>query len=152
VTSKFVAVPARSLRCLIDVGRPGLSAERAAIRDPGVRSPAVIGWSWMYHCGGTAFGQGPTSMHGEYKVPGGKLVVADLEIHDGKLTDVVISGDFFLEPAEALARITRSLQNLPADSTEEEIAEQVRRSLEPGVEMIGFSAEAVAIAVRRAIE
>lgn len=90
-------------------------------------------------------------MHGEYKTPGGKLVVSDLEIRDGKLTDVVISGDFFLEPAEALAPITQSLQNLPADSSQEEIAEQVRRSLEPGVEMIGFSPEAVAIAVRRAI-
>ncbi len=36
-------------------------------------------------------------MHGEYKVPGGKLVVADVEVRDGRLADVRISGDFFLE-------------------------------------------------------
>ena len=36
-------------------------------------------------------------MHGEYKVPGGKLVVVDLDVVDGFLRDVIVSGDFFLE-------------------------------------------------------
>ena len=36
-------------------------------------------------------------MHGEYKTPGGKLIVADLNIRDGKLTNVGVSGDFFLD-------------------------------------------------------
>lgn len=35
-------------------------------------------------------------MHGEYKVPGGKLVVADLEVQDDCLSHVSISGEFFL--------------------------------------------------------
>ncbi|MCL2422876.1 MAG: lipoate--protein ligase family protein, partial [Micrococcales bacterium] len=48
-------------------------------------------------------------MHGEYKVPGGKLVVVDVEVVGGRLTDVVVSGDFFLEPDEALDVIARSL-------------------------------------------
>ena len=55
-------------------------------------------------------------MHGEYKVPGGKLVVADLEVRDGRLADVRISGDFFLEPPEALDAINRGLNGLPADT------------------------------------
>ena len=46
-------------------------------------------------------------MHGEYKVPGGKLVVADVEVRDGRLADVRISGDFF--PPEALEAINRGL-------------------------------------------
>ena len=41
-------------------------------------------------------------MHGEYKVPGGKLVVADLDVTEGRLAGVRISGDFFLEPDSAL--------------------------------------------------
>lgn len=90
-------------------------------------------------------------MHGEYKTPGGKLVVSDLNVRDGKLTNVIISGDFFLEPPEALSIITRSIENLSASSTEEQIAERVRRSVPLDVEMIGFSPEAVAKAVRRAI-
>ena len=37
-------------------------------------------------------------MHGEYKVPGGKLVVVDFTVVDGRFSGVQISGDFFLEP------------------------------------------------------
>ena len=41
-------------------------------------------------------------MHGEYKVPGGKLVVVDLEQRDGRIADFHLAGDFFLEPDDAL--------------------------------------------------
>ena len=91
-------------------------------------------------------------MHGEYKTPGGKLVVADLDVLDGKIVGPVISGDFFLEPPEALTQITLALEQLPANSNEEVIAAAIRAAVEPGVEMIGFSPEAVARAVRRAVE
>ena len=37
-------------------------------------------------------------MHGEYKVPGGKLVVVDLEVDQDVLVNVTLSGDFFLDP------------------------------------------------------
>ncbi len=90
-------------------------------------------------------------MHGEYKTPGGKLVVSDLVVRDGVMVDVVISGDFFLEPAEALAQINASIENLPANTTEDEIARHVRDAVAGDVQMIGFSPEAVARAVRRAV-
>jgi hypothetical protein len=90
-------------------------------------------------------------MHGEYKTPGGKLVVVDLDVVDGKIAHPIISGDFFLEPPEALSEIDRALDQLPAASSEDAIASRIRETLEPGVEMIGFSPEAVARAVRRAL-
>ncbi|MNK54079.1 hypothetical protein D3C87_730530 [compost metagenome] len=90
-------------------------------------------------------------MHGEYKVPGGKLVVADLEVRDGRLADVRISGDFFLEPPEALEAINRGLNGMPADSAELELAVAVQSALPPNAEMFGFSAEAVAVVLRRAL-
>jgi hypothetical protein len=90
-------------------------------------------------------------MHGEYKTPGGKLVVSDLTVRDGKLRDVVISGDFFLEPPEALSLIVESVENLSADSTEDEIADHIRNAVSGDVAMIGFSPEAVAKAIRRAV-
>jgi lipoate-protein ligase A len=90
-------------------------------------------------------------MHGEYKTPGGKLVVIDFEVVDGKIAHPSVSGDFFLEPPEALAEIDRALDQLPASAGEDEIAERIRTALEPGVAMIGFSPEAVARAVRRAL-
>ena len=46
-------------------------------------------------------------MHGEYKVPGGKLVVADLNVTDGCLADVCISGDFSWSPIPRWMQSTR---------------------------------------------
>jgi lipoate-protein ligase A len=90
-------------------------------------------------------------MHGEYKVQGGKLVVVDLDNINDRLTNVQVHGDFFLEPAEALDDIRTSLEGLPVISTVEDIVAAIRAGLRPGAEMIGFSPEAVAIAVRRAL-
>ena len=90
-------------------------------------------------------------MHGEYKTPGGKLVRVDVEVTDGALRDVVVSGDFFLYPEEALEGITGALQGIPADLTEGEIAQRVGAEIRPGTEWLGSSPEALAIAVRRAL-
>lgn len=90
-------------------------------------------------------------MHGEYKTPGGKLVVVDLELEDGHLVRVQVSGDFFLEPEEALEAINGALEGLPREATEAEIARRVQAALGPEVVMLGFSPEAVAVAVRRAL-
>jgi lipoate-protein ligase A len=91
-------------------------------------------------------------MHGEYKMPGGKLVVADLEVRNGKLTRVRISGDFFLEPDSALTLIDVALEGLPADAGDKRHAEALREALGSNVRMYGVSPEAIAVAVQRALE
>lgn len=91
------------------------------------------------------------SRHGEYKVPGGKLVVADFDVVAGHLAHVSISGDFFLEPDDALAAINTSLEGLPAEAMPGEIAAAVSASLAPETVMFGFSPEAVAVAIRRGL-
>lgn len=90
-------------------------------------------------------------MHGEYKMPGGKLVVIDLEVHDGQLANVQLSGDFFLEPDSALATINRTLTGQPQHASETELAAAVQQALAPDVMMYGISPEAIAVAVRRAL-
>ncbi|MDT0449063.1 lipoate--protein ligase family protein [Streptomyces hesseae] len=90
-------------------------------------------------------------MHGEYKVPGGKLVVVDLEVEDGSLRDVRVAGDFFLEPDEALLDINRALEGAPADTPAPELAARIDAALPEGTVMFGFSSEAVGVAVRRAL-
>lgn len=92
-----------------------------------------------------------TRLHGEYKVPGGKLVVVDLEVANGRFANVSLSGDFFLEPDEALQDINRALTGLPDQSTAADIAAAVTADLPEGAVLFGFSAEAVAITVRRAL-
>jgi lipoate-protein ligase A len=91
------------------------------------------------------------SVRGEYKVPGGKLVAAEVEVGDGTLNSVHISGDFFLEPDDALARIDHALTGLPEDSPVDRMSAVIRAAVGPDAHMIGFDADAVAIAVRRAV-
>ncbi|WP_035749095.1 lipoate--protein ligase family protein [Arthrobacter sp. 35W] len=93
----------------------------------------------------------PAALHGEYKVHGGKLVVADLSVVEGRLAQVSISGDFFLEPDEALADINAALEGQPAEAPAAELAAAIDAALPAGVVLFGFSAQAVAVAVRRAL-
>lgn len=91
-------------------------------------------------------------MHGEYKMPGGKLIVVDLTVIDGCLAQVQVSGDFFLEPDDALHAIDAALEGQSAQADEHLLAAAVRAQLAPGVMMYGISPEAIAVAVRRAID
>lgn len=90
--------------------------------------------------------------HGEYKVPGGKLVVADLELsQDGAvIARASINGDFFLEPDAALESLNESLAGLSTRASRQEIIDAVRAGLPEAAAMIGFDETAVATAVRRA--
>ncbi|MFE7116728.1 biotin/lipoate A/B protein ligase family protein [Streptomyces sp. NPDC057654] len=90
-------------------------------------------------------------MHGEYKVPGGKLVVVDLEVEDGALRQVRVAGDFFLEPDEALAAIDSALEGAPASMETAGLAARITAALPESTVMFGLTAEGVAIAVRRAL-
>ncbi len=90
-------------------------------------------------------------MHGEYKMPGGKLVVMDLEVRDGHLGNVQLSGDFFLEPDSALDAINHALEGQPEHADEATLATTVREALADDVMMYGISPEAIAVAVRRAL-
>lgn len=90
-------------------------------------------------------------MHAEYKVPGGKLVVADLEVDQHKISHCRIAGDFFLEPDEALDAINEAIIGLPITSSSEDIARAVAAALPSDVVMMGFSPEAIGTVVRRAL-
>lgn len=90
-------------------------------------------------------------MHGEYKVPGGKLVVADLSASDDVISKARISGDFFLEPDDALERINAALVGASVSAPAAALAARINVALGDGAVLLGFSADAVAVAVRRAL-
>ena len=90
-------------------------------------------------------------MHGEYKVPGGKLVVVDLEVEDDRIARFRLAGDFFLEPDSALEDINAAVNGLAVESDATVIAAAVREALPDGAQLLGFSPEAVGTAVRRAL-
>jgi lipoate-protein ligase A len=90
-------------------------------------------------------------MHGEYKVPGGKLVVVDLDVVDNAIVNFRLAGDFFLEPDDALEDINAAVNGLSADSDAVSIAAAVRAALPANATLLGFSPEAVAVAIRRSL-
>ncbi|MFM9106776.1 MAG: biotin--protein ligase [Chloroflexota bacterium] len=89
--------------------------------------------------------------HGEYKTPGGKLVAVDFEIADGRLTGVLVHGDFFLYPDEAFEDLAAAIEGAPAGEPEDAVARRIRARLRPGAELLGTSPEGIAIAVTRAL-
>lgn len=90
-------------------------------------------------------------MHGEYKVPGGKLVVVDLDVAAGRISEFRLAGDFFVEPDEAIAAIEAAVLGLPATVDAATLTTAVRDALPEGAVLLGFSPEAVATTVRRAL-
>jgi lipoate-protein ligase A len=94
-------------------------------------------------------------VRGEFKVPLGKLVrvetdVVETEGPPGRLVGTRVSGDFFLEPDEALEAMGAALDGMPVDASKAQLAEAVRVALEDAT-AVGFDADAVAVATRRAL-
>ncbi|HEY9437357.1 MAG TPA: lipoate--protein ligase family protein [Streptomyces sp.] len=90
-------------------------------------------------------------MHGEYKVPGGKLVAVDLSVEGGALRGVRVAGDFFLEPYEAILAIDAALEGAPAHTGTAGLTARIEAALPESAMMLGLSAQGVAVAVRRAL-
>lgn len=92
---------------------------------------------------------------GECKTPGGKLVAVDLTVDGAKLTNVRVRGDFFIHPEPAcrptLDAVATALNGSPADLDVPALAAHVRAALPFGVELIGTSPDAIAVALRRAV-
>ena len=91
-------------------------------------------------------------MHGEFKVPGGKLVVVDLEVVGGVISGFRLAGDFFLEPDSALEAIDSAINGMPADSEASAFAKSISAALPTGALLLGFSPGDVATAIRRALQ
>jgi lipoate---protein ligase len=88
---------------------------------------------------------------GEFKTPGGKLIAVDFDVVDDELRNVVVTGDFFLYPEEALPIIAGALENSPVTLDEAGYAARVRTALDSRAELVGSSPEALAVAVVRAL-
>ena len=97
----------------------------------------------------------PTPLHGQCKTPGGKLVAVELGVADGLLAGVRVRGDFFLHPeaatATTLTALADALNGRPANLEVAALAANVRAAIPFGVELLGTTPEAIAVAVRRAV-
>lgn len=94
------------------------------------------------------------SHHFELKIPGGKLVVADLNTAGGQVTEAKISGDFFLEPDEAFFALAPALVGASISEDAEALQKRIDAALTPfGEELAlhGFTTRDVAVVARRAL-
>lgn len=89
--------------------------------------------------------------HGEYKIPGGKLVVVDFHIREQRLHNVHVSGDFFLEPPETLERINQALEGQSCAASAQALAEAIGQVLDDEVMMYGITVDGIVTAVERAL-
>ncbi|KAA0892907.1 biotin--protein ligase [Pusillimonas sp. ANT_WB101] len=92
-----------------------------------------------------------SARHGEYKIPEGKLVVVDLQVVEGCLSNVQLSGDFFLEPPETLEAMNAALNGLPHDVTQAQLEQAINAVIGSDVMMFGITAAGVAVVVQRAL-
>ena len=81
----------------------------------------------------------------------GRLVAVDVETVNDWLGRVSVSGDFFLEPDEALQEADAALSGILATSSADQLVSAIISPRDPGVQLIGFTTNAVLLAVRRAL-
>jgi len=74
----------------------------------------------------------------EFKVPGGKLIVAETRVERGRLARVKITGDFFMHPEESIEELEGALAGLPAERGSLEKAVKVFFGIR-SVDLIGVS-------------
>ena len=77
-------------------------------------------------------------LKGELKVKGGKLIKCKIELQEGKIKRIKITGDFFMYPEDAIEKLEKALQGIQFD--EKEISRKVKEALN-GVELIGATME-----------
>ena len=92
-----------------------------------------------------------TGWHGEYKVPVGKLVLANLTVARGQLCNLELSGDFFSEPEETLERMVAAVEDLPCETSAAHLTVRLSAAAR-GAVLLGVTPEDFAIALRRAVE
>ena len=57
----------------------------------------------------------------EYKIPGGKLLAAELDVEKEKLVYVKIFGDFFMHPEPSIYDLEAALKGIPVDFINETV-------------------------------
>ena len=86
----------------------------------------------------------------EYKVPGGKLLCAKVEVEDDRISSLQISGDFFLLPETDLEDLEEQL--LEMETKPESIKEKVVSFfMERKTTIVGASPEDFAHVINTAI-
>lgn len=92
-----------------------------------------------------------TTYNAEYKIPGGKLLVAEFRVNQEKITNFELSGDFFLEPEEAREEIIAAVNGSDISLNATEFADKISAGVSANTAWYGISPEGVATVILRAL-
>lgn len=81
------------------------------------------------------------------KIPGGKLLKIKIGIEDGKISNIMILGDYFLYPEEKNQEIEKALVGKSKDDVLQTIRSVVEKE---GIRLFGFSTEDLASLIMEA--
>jgi lipoate-protein ligase A len=86
-----------------------------------------------------------------FKVPKGKLITAKV-VYGSEIKRVELTGDFFIHPEEGLSVIESSIEGMPSNAPEEDVAAEVQSAMDANmVQAIGIDASSVAKVVKKAM-
>jgi lipoate-protein ligase A len=85
----------------------------------------------------------------EYKVPGGKLLAAELGVEGDRLMGVKITGDFFMHPEAAINELEKALNKTPIADLENNVKSFFQDN---DVTLFGIEARDFVKVVRLALE
>ncbi|MDD1745432.1 MAG: hypothetical protein LUQ20_06470 [Candidatus Methanoperedens sp.] len=85
------------------------------------------------------------------KVKEGKVVKVEVDC-DNVISDIKITGDFFIHPEDILDEIEKSIIGLERSASIETITSNIKsRIADRDVQMIGISPESIALLIREAL-
>lgn len=86
------------------------------------------------------------------KVKEGKVVKVEVNC-DNVISDIKITGDFFIHPEDILDEIEKSIIGLERSASIETITSNIKSRIEDrDVQMIGISPESIAMLIREALK
>jgi lipoate-protein ligase A len=86
------------------------------------------------------------------KVKEGKVVKVEVDC-DNVISDIKITGDFFIHPEDILDEIEKSIIGLERSASIETITSNIKsRIADRDVQMIGISPESIALLIREALK
>ncbi|MDI9620155.1 MAG: hypothetical protein QFX33_05070 [Candidatus Nezhaarchaeota archaeon] len=89
---------------------------------------------------------------GEYKARDGKLVKVVISLEESRISGIIITGDFFLEPPEALEAICKKLEGVNVYNLGIALKNVEEYINSNGVLLFGVDVEGLGRAIARALD
>lgn len=86
------------------------------------------------------------------KVDGGKLVQASVETDGERITDVTISGDFFIYPESEKKKMEEAVKGNSITSSAESLSKDIEKEIDPDTELLGFDIQTIGEIIEEAVE